>query len=86
MAFLDEPEAYGDRVTVSPQDETSLLDLPSILGTPRPDTLVYCCVPEPLLAAKIFTYAFNSDLIPLLQDVNKTNIGELTQCISEGIR
>ena len=51
MAFLDELAAYGDRVTVSPQDETGLLDLPSILGTPRPGTLVYCCGPEPLLAA-----------------------------------
>ena len=28
MAFLDELAAYGDRVTVSPQDEAGLLDLP----------------------------------------------------------
>ena len=33
------------------QDETGLLDLDSLLGTPQPDTLVYCCGPEPLLAA-----------------------------------
>ena len=51
MAFLDELAAYGDRVTVSPQDEAGLLDLPSILGTLRPGTLAYCCGPEPLLAA-----------------------------------
>ena len=51
MAFLDELARYGDRVTVAPQDETGLLDLDSLLGTPRPDTLVYCCGPEPLLAA-----------------------------------
>ena len=51
MAFLDELAAYGDRVTVSPQDETGLLDLATLLGTPEPDTLVYCCGPEPLLAA-----------------------------------
>jgi ferredoxin-NADP reductase len=51
MAFLDELAPYGDRVTVAPQDETGLLDLDSVLGTPRPDTLVYCCGPEPLLAA-----------------------------------
>ena len=43
--------AYGDRVTVRPQDETGLLDLGPLLGTPQPDTLVYCCGPEPLLAA-----------------------------------
>jgi ferredoxin len=51
MAFLGELAGYGDRVTVAPQDETGLLDLDSLLGTPQPDTLVYCCGPEPLLAA-----------------------------------
>jgi cytochrome P450/ferredoxin-NADP reductase len=51
MAFLGELARYGDRVTVAPQDETGLLDLDTVLGTPRPDTLVYCCGPEPLLAA-----------------------------------
>ncbi|MBM7804428.1 cytochrome P450/ferredoxin-NADP reductase [Geodermatophilus bullaregiensis] len=51
MAFLDELAVYGDRVSVRPQDETGLLDLEALLGTPQPDTLVYCCGPEPLLAA-----------------------------------
>jgi ferredoxin-NADP reductase len=51
MAFTGELAAYGDRVTVAPQDETGLLDLDAYLGTPQPDTLVYCCGPEPLLAA-----------------------------------
>src|SRR5580692_421378 len=51
MAFLDELACHGDRVTVAPQDETGLLDLDSLLGVPRPGTLVYCCGPEPLLAA-----------------------------------
>jgi ferredoxin len=51
MAFLPELAGYGDRVTVAPQDETGLLDLGSLLGTPQPGTLVYCCGPEPLLAA-----------------------------------
>jgi ferredoxin-NADP reductase len=51
MAFLDELARYVDRVCVSPQDETGLLDLDALLGTPRPNTLVYCCGPEPLLAA-----------------------------------
>jgi ferredoxin-NADP reductase len=49
MAFLD--ELTDARVTIRPQDETGLLDLDGLLGTPRPDTLVYCCGPEPLLAA-----------------------------------
>jgi ferredoxin len=51
MAFLDELAVYGDRVSVCPQDETGLLDLAALLGTPEPDTLIYCCGPEPLLAA-----------------------------------
>ncbi len=51
MAFLDELAPYGDRVTISPQDENGRLDLASVLGTPRADTLVYCCGPEGLLGA-----------------------------------
>ncbi|HJQ06144.1 MAG TPA: cytochrome P450/oxidoreductase [Nocardioides sp.] len=50
MAFLDRLEG-DDRVTVWPQDERGLLDLASVLGTPQPDTLVYCCGPGPLLDA-----------------------------------
>ncbi|NHA67181.1 cytochrome P450 [Phycicoccus flavus] len=51
MAFLDELEQYGERVTVAPQDEVGLLDLPGVLGEPRDDTSVYCCGPGPLLDA-----------------------------------
>ncbi len=51
MGFLGELARYGDRVTVSPQDEHGMLDLASVLGTPRADTLVYCCGPEGLLGA-----------------------------------
>ncbi len=51
MAFLDELAEYGERVTVAPQDEVGLLDLPSTIGAPRADTTVYCCGPGPLLDA-----------------------------------
>ena len=51
MAFLDELRRYGDRVVVRPQDEYGLLDLAVALGEPDPRTAVYCCGPEPLLAA-----------------------------------
>jgi cytochrome P450/ferredoxin-NADP reductase len=51
MAFLDELATYGDKVTVHPQDEFGFLDLPAVLGEPLADTKVYCCGPEPLLAA-----------------------------------
>ncbi|MCX4095646.1 PDR/VanB family oxidoreductase [Nocardia sp. alder85J] len=51
MAFLAELEQYGSRVTVQPQDESGILDLDSILGTPQPETLIYCCGPENLLTA-----------------------------------
>jgi ferredoxin-NADP reductase len=50
MAFVDQVEAYGQRVSVVPQDELGLIDLATVL-VPRPDTLVYCCGPEPLLSA-----------------------------------
>lgn len=57
MAFLEALEAleqktgHGLRVTLHPQDEVGLIDLDRVLGTPQPDTVVYCCGPEPLLAA-----------------------------------
>ena len=51
MSFLNELRQFGDRVTVWPQNENGMLDLASVLGTPRDDTLVYCCGPEGLLSA-----------------------------------
>lgn len=52
MAFANElRDRYGDRVSVRPQDETGLLDLDALLGDPEADSAVYCCGPEPLLAA-----------------------------------
>lgn len=50
MAFLDRLEG-DDRVTIWPQDDKGLLDLASVLDTPRTDTLVYCCGPGALLDA-----------------------------------
>jgi len=49
MAFTDELPA--DRVHLVPEDTRGRLDLDAILGTPRPDTLVYACGPEGMLAA-----------------------------------
>ncbi|WP_432933408.1 PDR/VanB family oxidoreductase [Microbispora sp. CA-135349] len=52
MAFADRlARDHPGRVQLCPQDETGLLDLDTLLGVPRTDTLVYCCGPEPLLAA-----------------------------------
>ncbi|MER5216485.1 PDR/VanB family oxidoreductase [Streptomyces sp. NPDC002838] len=51
MAFTEELGAYGDRVTIAPQDETGLLDLGSVLDDLPEGTLVYCCGPGPLLDA-----------------------------------
>jgi ferredoxin-NADP reductase len=55
MAFgADLVAAYGDRVTLSPQDENGMLDLDAWLDPAErdtTDTLVYCCGPEPLLEA-----------------------------------
>lgn len=51
MAFADELVAYGERVQLWPQESHGLLDLDACLGQPRSDTAVYCCGPEPLIAA-----------------------------------
>lgn len=51
MAFLDELEPYGGSVVIVPQDTEGHLPLAGHLGRPAPGTLVYCCGPEPLLAA-----------------------------------
>ncbi|OLL16590.1 MULTISPECIES: PDR/VanB family oxidoreductase [unclassified Rhodococcus (in: high G+C Gram-positive bacteria)] len=52
MAFADDlVTRYPGRVTLVPQDERGPLDLPSLLGDPRPGTLVYCCGPAGLLDA-----------------------------------
>ncbi|MEU3998473.1 cytochrome P450 [Streptomyces fungicidicus] len=51
MAFRDELAVHGGSVTVVPQDELGLIDLPGLLGEVREGTLVYACGPEPLLRA-----------------------------------
>ncbi|MEV4050315.1 PDR/VanB family oxidoreductase [Amycolatopsis sp. NPDC049688] len=51
MAFTSELSVHGDRVSFRPQDEHGLLDLPALLASAGPETAVYCCGPEPLLAA-----------------------------------
>ncbi|MEU3271261.1 PDR/VanB family oxidoreductase [Saccharomonospora sp. NPDC006951] len=51
MAFTNELARYGDRVTITPEDELGLPDLAGALATPDEDTLVYACGPEPLLDA-----------------------------------
>ncbi|WP_262103881.1 cytochrome P450/oxidoreductase [Arthrobacter sp. Marseille-P9274] len=49
MAFLDELEGYGDRVRFVPEDTDGRVDFGAYLAEVRPDTLIYCCGPEPLL-------------------------------------
>jgi len=51
MAFLDELDVHGDRVSVWPKDERGMLPLAELLDPPSEDALVYCCGPEGLLAA-----------------------------------
>jgi ferredoxin-NADP reductase len=53
MAYLDELERHGSRVSVCPRDEGGGFrdNLKNILAQPDPDTLVYCCGPEGLLTA-----------------------------------
>jgi ferredoxin len=52
MAYRDEVGRIDpDRVLEWPQDRRGLIDLDQFLGEPQPGTLIYCCGPEPLLAA-----------------------------------
>jgi ferredoxin-NADP reductase len=51
MAFCEELACYGSRVAFRPEDQFGLLDLKSVLGRPQNDTAIYCCGPEPLIAA-----------------------------------
>jgi ferredoxin-NADP reductase len=51
MAFAAELTADGAPVELWPQDERGLIDLDGLLAAPRPGVHVYCCGPEPLLAA-----------------------------------
>lgn len=57
MAFAAELAALGERVRLRPQDEHGLLDLTAELSDLDEGTAVYCCGPEPLLAAV-------ADLVP----------------------
>ncbi|MGW7104472.1 PDR/VanB family oxidoreductase [Streptomyces sp. NPDC054838] len=49
MPFLAELAGYGDRVTIVPEDEAGLPDLSMLAAASG--ALVYCCGPEPLMAA-----------------------------------
>uniref|UniRef100_UPI0015F0CB20 PDR/VanB family oxidoreductase n=1 Tax=Streptomyces shenzhenensis TaxID=943815 RepID=UPI0015F0CB20 len=52
MAFADDLAAVaGDALTLLPQDESGLPDLPRLLGGLAEDTAVYACGPAPMLAA-----------------------------------
>ncbi|MEV3861097.1 PDR/VanB family oxidoreductase [Streptomyces sp. NPDC050095] len=51
MAFTEELHALGGDLTLVPQDEQGHIDLAAALAELPEGTLVYCCGPEPLLAA-----------------------------------
>lgn len=52
MAYAEELRAVGaSRVRLVPFDESGLIDLDSVFGDVAPETSLYCCGPEPLIAA-----------------------------------
>jgi ferredoxin-NADP reductase len=52
MAYRDEVGSIDPaRVLEWPQDLRGLIELDQLLAEPQPDTLIYCCGPEPLIAA-----------------------------------
>ncbi|MFF5988376.1 flavin reductase family protein [Prauserella flavalba] len=64
MAFVDDVIAtYGDRVSIVPEDECGLLPIPEILRRLPSGWAVYCCGPEPLIAAVEQVCSTRSDLV-----------------------
>jgi ferredoxin-NADP reductase len=51
MAFRDRLGALSSRVVVAPEDELGLLDLCGAVESMPAETAIYCCGPEPLIAA-----------------------------------
>lgn len=51
MAFLDELEPYGDRVTLWPQDEYGFIPIANLVAALEPGGVIYTCGPGPLLDA-----------------------------------
>lgn len=52
MAYRDEVRRIDPaRVLEWPQDLRGLIELDQLLAEPQPGTLIYCCGPEPLIAA-----------------------------------
>ena len=49
MAFTDELQAHGDKVRLAPEETEGYVNFGELLGEVQPDTLIYCCGPEPLL-------------------------------------
>ncbi|MFD9701848.1 PDR/VanB family oxidoreductase [Lentzea sp. NPDC059081] len=51
MAFADDLLRFGDRVHLAPRDTTGRVPVAEVLRTPDAGTAVYCCGPEPMVAA-----------------------------------
>jgi ferredoxin-NADP reductase len=51
MAFRDQLSDLTSKVDIAPEDEFGLLDLQGAIEATPEDTAIYCCGPEPLIAA-----------------------------------
>lgn len=51
LAFVEELSAYGERVTLWPQDTAGIIPVGDLVTRLEPGVIVYCCGPEPLLNA-----------------------------------
>ncbi|TQC43990.1 oxidoreductase [Rhodococcus sp. WS4] len=50
MAYLDELAQFGDRVQIWPDDERGMPDIEQLVTATDPQTIIYSCGPEGLLA------------------------------------
>jgi ferredoxin-NADP reductase len=67
MAFVGQLTSHGERVVVRPQDTFGLLDLVGAISATPEGTAVYCCGPEPLIAAVEATCAELHRPAPLVE-------------------
>ena len=51
MTFTDEVTRFSAQTVLWPQDQCGLLDLDRFLAAPKAGSHIYCCGPEPLIAA-----------------------------------
>lgn len=67
MAFVDEVREHGDGVVIWPEDTHGFLPLREEIEALPPEAVVYCCGPEPLIAAVEAVCSASERAAPLVE-------------------